>query len=105
MRVICSSLPNFCLYVHIRILLFAAITKALADWKAKKEASLHGEAEGMGQPQEEVEEEEEENIYAVAPEPDVRTQTVSNIYAVALALATLQHAYKGITNIYIPPPN
>jgi len=50
---------------------FAAIAKALADWKAKKEASLRGEAEDMGQPQEEVEE-EEENIYAVAPEPDVR---------------------------------
>jgi hypothetical protein len=49
----------------------AAIAKALADWKAKKEASLHGGAEDMGQPQEEVEE-EEENIYAVAPEPDVR---------------------------------
>jgi len=44
----------------------------LADWKAKKEASLRGEAEDMGQPQEEAEEEEEENIYAVAPEPDVR---------------------------------
>jgi hypothetical protein len=44
----------------------------LADWKAKKEASLHEGAEDTGQPQEEVEEEEEENIYAVAPEPDVR---------------------------------
>lgn len=47
-----------------------AIAKALADWQAKKEASLHGGAEDMGQPQEEAEEEEEENIYAVAPEPD-----------------------------------
>jgi hypothetical protein len=57
---------------------------ALADWKAKKEASLRGEAEDTGQPQEEVEEEEEEeNIYAVAPEPDVRKQTASNIYVLA----------------------
>jgi len=75
---------------------FAAIAKVLADWKAKKEASLHGEAEDMGQSQEEVEEEEEEeeNIYAVAPEPDVRKQTVSDIYAVAPALVTMKHAYK-----------
>lgn len=48
-------------------LTFAAIANALADWKAKKEASLHG-GEDLGQAQEE----EEENIYAVPPELDVR---------------------------------
>jgi predicted ATP-grasp superfamily ATP-dependent carboligase len=54
---------------------FTAIINAVADWKLKKEASLHGGAEGSGQPQEE----EEENIYAVAPEPDVRECYMSGI--------------------------
>jgi hypothetical protein len=58
-------------------LTFTAIANALAEWKTKKEASLHG-GEDLGQPQEE-EEEEEENIYAVAPEPDVRECCIFDI--------------------------
>jgi hypothetical protein len=52
----------------------------VADWKLKKEASVHGGAEASGQPEEE--EEEEENIYAVAPEPDVREHYMSGILCV-----------------------
>lgn len=47
----------------------------MADWKAKKEASLHAVGEDLGQAQEE---EEEENIYAVPPEMDVRGHCTDN---------------------------
>jgi hypothetical protein len=53
-------------------LTFTAIENAVAEWKMKKEASLHGGAEDSGQPQEE----EEENIYAVVPEPEVRERCI-----------------------------
>jgi hypothetical protein len=47
----------------------------VAEWKMKKEASLHGGAEDSGQP----EEEEEDNIYIEVPEPEVRERCIYGI--------------------------
>jgi hypothetical protein len=59
---------------------FTAIANALADWKLKKEASLHAGGEDLG----EAQEEEEENIYAVPPELDVRGDCIGYFVFVTL---------------------
>jgi hypothetical protein len=64
-------------------LAFTAIANALADWKVKKEASLHVGGDNLEQAQEE----EEENIYAVPPELDVRRQCIGNLYLIPCHVA------------------